>query len=115
MSDPLVTTDAAIEGGKAVGSAGGLLAIGVMLLQRFTKKAEVDDEREAKALEGMLGEMKLLNSGVAELKASLGILTERVSNTRADMDEIKDEHRQVMDRLAKLEGAFSHLSEQIAR
>jgi uncharacterized small protein (DUF1192 family) len=115
MADPQQATDALVEGGKVVGSGGGLLALGWMVAQRIFRNVEVDDEREAKALEAMVAEMKLLNSGVAEMKATLGILTERVSNTRADMDEVKDEHKVVMERLARLEGKFDHLAEQLAR
>lgn len=108
------TTDLVVEGGKHVAS-GGAGMIALAFIQRFFKKQEVDDEREAKALEAVLAELKTINAGVSDVKASLGILTERVSNTRADMDEIKDEHKQLLDRLSRLEGKFDHLSEQLAK
>ena len=110
MSDPIVS-DAVVEGGKAVGSGGGLLALGWMVLSRITKKVEVDDEREAKALEGMLAEMKLTNASLATL-TKVDVLSERMSGVLARVDKHELKLEEALDRLAKLEGQFAHLSEQ---
>ena len=111
MSDPIVS-DAVVEGGKAVGSGGGLLALGWMVLSRITKKVEVDDEREAKALEGMLAEMKLTNASLATLTTKVDVLSERMSGVLARVDKHELKLEEALDRLAKLEGQFAHLSEQ---
>jgi predicted nuclease with TOPRIM domain len=109
------TTDAVIEGAKTVGSGGGWLALAWMTVQRITKKVEVDDEREAKALEAMAAEMKQLNTIVGAVNGKLDVLTERTSNMRNDMDKLEAENKAVLDRLARLEGKFDHLSEQLAK
>lgn len=114
MADPVIS-DSIVETAKVSATGGGVGMVLLAVVQRVFKKVEVDDEREAKALEGVLAELKLLNSGVNEVKATLGILTERVSNTRADMDEIKQENRALTDRLSRLEGKFDHFSEQVAK
>jgi predicted nuclease with TOPRIM domain len=109
------TTDAVIEGAKTVGSGGGWLALAWMAVQKLFKKVEVDDEREAKALEAMAAEMKLLNAGVSELKGKLDLLADRTSTLRSDMDKVEVENKAILDRLARLEGKFDHLSEQLAK
>jgi predicted nuclease with TOPRIM domain len=114
MSDPNAV-DVALETGKSVGSGGGILALGYMLINVFKKKVEVDDEREAKALEGVLAEMKALTAGMSALTGKLDVLTERTSNMRADFDKLEGENKEMSERLARLEGKFDHLSEQLAK
>lgn len=114
MSDPVIS-DAVVEGGKAIGSGGGWLALGWMAFQKFSKKVEVDDEREAKALEGMLAEMKLTNASLATLTTKVDVLSERMSGVLARVDKHEARLEEALDRLAKLEGQFEHLNEQVAR
>ena len=113
MSDPIVTD--VLESGKVVGSGGGLLALVWMAANAFKKKVEVDDEREAKALEGVLAEMKTLNSSVSSLTSKVDVLTERTSGVLARVDRHETKLEETVDRLSKLEGAFAHLSEQFAK
>lgn len=108
------TTDAVVEGGKILGSGGaGMLLLG--LVQRYFKKVEVDDEREAKALEGVLLEMKLLNTSISKLDGKVDVLSERTTAmlTRVDKAELRLEG--LLDRIAKLEGQFEHLQEQLTK
>lgn len=108
------TTDAVVEGGKILGSGGaGMLLLG--FIQRFFKKVEVDDEREAKALEGMLLEMKSLNTNVTKLDGKVDVLTERTTAMIARVDKAEVRIEALLDRIAKLEGQFEHLQEQLVK
>lgn len=102
------TTDAVIEGGKLVGSGGGFLAGVYLLASRFLKKAEVDDEREAKALEGMLAEMKAVNASLATLTTKVDVLSERMSGVLARVDKYETKLEEAIERLSRLEGKFEH-------
>lgn len=113
MSDE--TTTAVVEGGKAIGSGTGLVALAWMVANKFFKKAEVDDEREAKALEGMLAEMKVTNASLANLTTKVDVLSERMSGVLVRVDKNESKLEEAIERLSKLEGKFEHLNEQIAK
>lgn len=108
-------TEVVVETGKSVGSGGGLLALGFMIVNAFKKKVEVDDEREAKAMEAVAAELKTLNTSVSDMKSTLSTLTERTSNMRADFDKLEGDNKVLGERLARLEGKFDHLSEQLVK
>jgi septal ring factor EnvC (AmiA/AmiB activator) len=125
MADPVQTTNDAVEIAKVGGIGGGGAGIGFLLaklVERFFKKVEVDDEREAKALEAILtemkaqsAEMKTITAAVSEVKGKLDLLADRTSTLRADMDKVETENKAILDRLARLEGKFDHLNEQLAK
>lgn len=113
MSDPQ-TTDAVIEGGKAVGSGGGLLALGWMLVQRFIKK---EDENEKLVL-GMLAEIKAgqvqTQASVATLSSDVRLLTDRGVRSDAEQAQMRIELSELKLKFAKFEGRLDqHLSGQI--
>jgi hypothetical protein len=114
MADPIIS-DAVVEGGKNVGNAGGLLALGYMVVNIFKKKVEVDDEREAKALEAMVAEMKLTNTTLASLTTKVDVMTERLSGVLARVDKNETRLEEALERLSKLEGGFQHLQEQLIK
>lgn len=114
MSDPVIT-DSLLETAKTGATGGGVGMVLLALVQRFFKKAEVDDEREAKALESVLAELRLVNSGISEVKAKVDVLSERMSGVLARVDKNELKLEEALERLAKLEGQFSHLSDNLAR
>lgn len=114
MSDPIIS-DAVVEGGKNVGNAGGLLALGYMVINIFKKKVEIDDEREAKALESVANELKLLNASVSSLTSKVDVLAERMSGVLARVDKNELKLEEAIERVSRLEGKFDHLSEQLAK
>lgn len=108
------TTDVVVEGGKYLGSgAGGMILLG--FIQKFFKKVEVDDEREAKALEGMLSEMKSLNTNVTSLNGKVDVLTERTGAMLTRVDKAETRIEALLERIATLEGKFEHLQEQLVK
>ena len=113
MSDPIVS-DTAAEAIK-VTSSGGAGMVLLAVIQRFFKKAEVDDEREAKALEAVLAKLETINAGVSEVKAKVDVLSERMSGVLARVDKNEEKLEEAIERLNKLEGKFEHLSEQLAK
>lgn len=114
MADDNVTS-AVVEGGKAVGSGGGLLALGYMIVNVFKKKVEVDDEREAKALEALVAEQKLTNAALATLTSKVDVLSERMSSVLVRVDKNETKLEEAIERLSKLEGKFEHLQEQLVK
>jgi chromosome segregation ATPase len=113
MSDQQ-TTDIVVEGTKIAGS-GGLGMVALAVIQRFFKKAEVDDEREAKALEAMVAEMKLTNASLANLTTKVDVLSERMSGVLARVDKNELKLEEAIERLSHLEGKFEHLQEQLVK
>lgn len=113
MSGP-ETTDAVVEGSKVLGS-GGLGAGLLFLAQRLFKKVEVDDEREAKALEAVALELKALNAGVSEIKTDVKLVMQAHAGTRADVDKLEATVSSLQLQLAELKGRFEHLTEQLAK
>lgn len=114
MADPQ-TTDVVIEGAKTVGSGGGWLALAWMTANKFFKKVEVDDEREAKALEGLLAEQKITNAALATLTSKVDVMNERLSGVLTRVDKAETKLEEAIERLSKLEGKFEHLSEQLVK
>lgn len=106
--------ETAIEGTKLVGS-GGVGMVLLALAQRFFKKQDVDNEREAKALESVLGELKAINANISVVSSKVDVLTERTSTMRSDLDKLELGEKEIRERLAKLEGQFAHFVEQVAK
>lgn len=113
MADQSVT-ETAIEGTKLVGSGGIGMAV-LAIAQRFFKKQDVDNEREAKALEGVLAELKAINVNISVVSSKVDVLTERTSTMRSDIDKLELGEKDIRDRLSKLEGQFAHFIEQVAK
>lgn len=109
------TTDAIVEGGKAIGSGGGLLALGYMVVNIFKKKVEVDDEREAKALEALVAEQRITNERLGTLNNKVDVMNERLTGVLARVDKNESKLEEAIERLAKLEGAFERLQEQVGK
>lgn len=114
MNDPIIS-DAVVEGGKNVGNAGGLLALGYMVVNIFKKKVEVDDAKELKVLETINTKMDIIVSSLSEVKAKVDVLSERMSGVLVRVDKNETRLEEAIERIAKLEGAFEHLSEQLAK
>ncbi|MDP2270910.1 MAG: hypothetical protein Q8K32_09280 [Archangium sp.] len=114
MSDPIIS-DAVVEGGKNVGNAGGLLALGYMIVNIFKKKVEVDDAREAKALEAVAAELKSLNAGVSEIKLDVKLVMQAHAATRADLDKAELKIELIQREMGELVGAFKLLREQVGK
>lgn len=113
MSDP-TTTDVVVEGSKALGS-GGLGAGLVFLAQRLFKKVEVDDEREAKALEAVAAELKSLNTGVSEIKTDVKLVMQAHAATKADVEKHDTKIEALQREMGELAGAFKLLREQVGK
>jgi hypothetical protein len=109
------TTDAVIEGAKTVGSGGGWLALAWMTVTKLTKKVEVDDEREARALEAMAAELKLLNAGVSEIRTDVKLVMQAHAATKADVEKHDAKIEALQREMGELAGAFKLLREQVGK
>lgn len=108
------TTEVMVEGSKVLGS-GGLGAGLLLLAQRLLRKEEVSDEREAKALEAVAAELKLITAGLGDVKQTLGILTERLSGVLATQEKHETKIDSLQREVAELAGAWKLLREQVGK
>lgn len=103
MSDPTQIPEVAGELGK-VGAGGGLGWLAAKLVDRFFTKADKD-----------AGKLDQVLAAVQGLDSKLGVITERQTTTRADVDKLEAAMLQLQLQVAELKGAFTHLTEQLAK
>lgn len=113
MADEI--TNSVVDGASKVGSGGGLLALGYMIVNIFKKKVEVDDEREAKAMEAMVAEMKISNASISRVESKVDVLTERTSGLVARVDKGEARIEALQLELAEVKGQLKHILENMGR
>ena len=101
MSDPLVSTETAVEVGKVAGG-GGFGFLVAKVFDRFMAKADKD-----------AGKLDQILAAVQAVTARLDVMAERQSTTRADVDKLEAAMLAQQLHVAELRGALRHLSEQM--